>query len=243
MYMKNGNMENRVSFVSLGPGDEAWVTVAARDALRVAEKVYCPSVEDRQGRRRSRAAELARALEIDPAKIICFDLAMREERTTAHTAYDQVFEWVRADYMAGLRVAVAVEGDVSIYASIHYVMDRLETAGVPVEQVAGIPSFIAAAAMARLSLVSQEEKLLVIPGHASAEELDRWLTEGCVVVLMKLSRQANALKEYLCEHPSYLYYYMENVATPEAICLTDVPAILARSFPYFSLLIIKTNNS
>ena len=224
MDMENDKRENRVTFVSLGPGDKDLVTIAALEALRGAEVIYCPSVEDRQGMRRSR--------------ITCFDLAMRSDRTAAWDTYGELLERVRADYAAGRQVAVAVEGDVSIYASIHYVLEQLQEKGVPVRQVAGIPSFIAAAATANLSLISQGEKLLVVPGQATAEEMDRWLDEGCTLVIMKLSRLAERLGDYMRSRPQNHYYYLENVATPVAVCLTDVEAILAREIPYFSLLIV-----
>lgn len=236
--MEKDKRENRVAFVSLGPGDKDLVTIAALEALRGAKVIYCPSVEDRQGVRRSRAAGLIEALGVDPGKIACFDLAMRTDRTAAWNAYGELLEQVRSDYAAGRQVAVAVEGDVSIYASIHYVLEQLQEKGVPVRQVAGIPSFIAAAATANLSLISQGEKLLVVPGQATAEEMDRWLDEGCTLVIMKLSRLAERLGGYMLSRPGNRYYYLENVATPAAVCLTDVEAILAREIPYFSLLIV-----
>ena len=54
-------------------------------------------------------------------------------------------------------MAVAVEGDAGIYASVHYVLDLLEENGIPVEQLPGIPSFIAAEAAAKLHLISQKK--------------------------------------------------------------------------------------
>lgn len=51
---------------------------------------------------------------------------------------------MRLEQKAGKRLAVAVEGDAGIYASVHYVLDLLEENGIPVEQLPGIPSFIAA---------------------------------------------------------------------------------------------------
>ena len=166
--MENDKRENRVAFVSLGPGDKDLVTIAALEALRGAEVIYCPSVEDRQGTHRSRAAELIEALGVDPGKIACFDLAMRTDRTAAWNAYGELLEQVRSDYAAGRQVAVAVEGDVSIYASIHYVLEQLQEKGVPVRQVAGIPSFIAAAATANLSLISDSQSEPDQPGREVA---------------------------------------------------------------------------
>ena len=68
-------------------------------------------------------------------------------------------EEMRLEQKAGKRLAVAVEGDAGIYASVHYVLDLLEENGIPVEQLPGIPSFIAAEAAAKLHLISQKEIL------------------------------------------------------------------------------------
>lgn len=64
---------------------------------------------------------------------------------------------MRLEQKAGKRLAVAVEGDAGIYASVHYVLDLLEENGIPVEQLPGIPSFIAAEAAAKLHLISQKK--------------------------------------------------------------------------------------
>ena len=107
--MEKDKRENRVAFVSLGPGDKDLVTIAALEALRGAEVIYCPSVEDRQGMRRSRAAELIEALGVDPGKIACFDLAMRTDRTAAWNAYgellEQVWRCVRIGQRPGMPMA------------------------------------------------------------------------------------------------------------------------------------------
>jgi precorrin-2/cobalt-factor-2 C20-methyltransferase len=164
---------------------------------------------------------------------------MRRDRREAQAAYDRLCEVLRREHEGGRNAVVAVEGDVSIYASIHYVLDRLLTAGIPVEQVPGIPSFIAAASAASLSLVSQHERLLVVPGDVDADELSRLLAHGHVVVVMKLSACEEAVKAYIQRNKAVECHYFENVGTSKAFDTGDSDAILKRRFPYFSLLMLR----
>ena len=122
-------------------------------------------------------------------------------------------------------MAVAVEGDAGIYASVHYVLDLLEENGIPVEQLPGIPSFIAAEAAAKLHLISQKERLVIIPGNITSDELDMYLSHHHVPVIMKLS-------------PQYSYHYFENISTAEEYHSSHQAELKRRVFPYFSLMII-----
>ena len=72
---------------------------------------------------------------------------------------------MRLEQKAGKRLAVAVEGDAGIYASVHYVLDLLEENGIPVEQLPGIPSFIAAEAAAKTTSHQPKRKT----GHYSGQ--------------------------------------------------------------------------
>ena len=155
--------------------------------------------------------------------------------------YDEMFERVVALYHQDLRVVVADEGDVSIYASIHYVMERLKRAEVPVVQLAGIPSFIAAAAEAGLSLCSQQQRLVVLPSDADVEDLEQLLTNHHVVVVMKLSQCQQKVKEFLQQHTDVECHYFENVGTTDEFYTTDQTAIKERQMPYFSLCILYSN--
>ena len=76
-------------------------------------------------------------------------------------------------------------------------MERLQKNNIPVVQSPGIPSFIAAAASAGLSLISQNERLVVLPGDVDIEVLRRLLTGRHVVVVMKVSQCQQVLKDYL----------------------------------------------
>ena len=213
---------NPIIFLSLGPGDPDLLTVKAVKTLKAADVIMVPATGSR-----SRAADIIREW-CDKSRLTVYELPMLKDRQAVSAVYDRIYADCVSLYHKGRRVVVAVEGDVSIYASIHYVMDRLQAAGIPTEQSPGIPSFIAAAAEAGLSLVSQQQQLTILPGDASNH----------VVVVMKLSQCQEAVKEFLRRNPQTVCHYFENVDTPEAYHTTLHEEIISRHIPYFSLCII-----
>ena len=225
-------MKTPVSFLSLGPGDPELLTLKVVKALGEADIVVVPSTTGK-----SRAAEIIREW-CDEDRMYRYELPMQKDRTAVRKVYDDICQQVVAWYNEGRRIAIVVEGDVSIYASIHYVLDELKRRDIPVTQQPGIPSFIAAAAMADLSLVSGQQRLVVLPGDADGETLEQLLTSNHVVVIMKLSQCAEALKDFLRQHPAVTCHYFENVDTTEAFHTAQCDEILSRQLPYFSLCIL-----
>ena len=87
---------------------------------------------------------------------------------------------------------------------------------------------------------SQEERLTVIPGITTTEEIEKLTSENSAVVIMKLSRCTDEIHRCIRLHPEYRYHYFENVGTPEEKYINDSKRIATIRFPYFSLLIIRT---
>lgn len=226
-----------ITFLSLGPGDPELLTFKAVKTLKDADVVMVPATRNREGTMKSRATEIIIEW-CDENRLMVYELPMLKDRQAVSLVYDRIFADCVRLYHEGRRIVVAVEGDVSIYASIHYVMERLEEASIPVVQSAGIPSFIAAAASAGLSLVSQQQRLTILPGDADAETLLQLLSSNHVVVVMKLSQCQEAVKEFLRRNPQTVCHYFENIGTSEAYHTTLCDEIQSRQFPYFSLCII-----
>ena len=226
-----------ITFLSLGPGDPELLTIKALKTLKGADVVMVPATRNREGTMKSRATEIISEW-CDDNRLMVYELPMLKDRQAVSLVYDRIFADCVRLFEEGRRVVVAVEGDVSIYASIHYVMERLEEASIPVVQSAGIPSFITGAASAGLSLVSQQQRLTILPGDADAETLHQLLENNHVVVVMKLSQCQEAVKDFLRQNPQTTCHYFENVGTPEAYHTTLCDEILSRHIPYFSLCII-----
>ncbi|HRF92952.1 MAG TPA: precorrin-2 C(20)-methyltransferase, partial [Bacteroides graminisolvens] len=157
----------------------------------------------------------------------------------AMEAYEKLSTEAAASYAAGKRIAIVAEGDAGFYSSVHYVFEQLLAQGIAVQQVAGIPAFIASGALAGLHIVSQEERLMVIPGNTTAQELSDWLDAGLVVVIMKLSQCREAVKQCMAQYNDHTFHYFENVGTPREVYIRATKELIEKEFPYFSLMIIK----
>lgn len=238
MCNESRESEFPVAFLSLGPGDSDLLTVKAVKLLKDADVVMVPATRGNDGQVKSRAAAIIGEW-CETGRIETISLPMQKEREAVKKVYDECFERIVTWYHQGKRVVVAVEGDVSIYASVHYVLERLQQAGIPVRQQPGIPSFIAAAARAGLSLCSQQQKLIILPGDAEVGTLKQLLATNHVVVIMKLSQCQQALKDLLHqEQHTVVCHYFENVGTPDEYHSTNPEEIMARQLPYFSLCIL-----
>ena len=237
MSTRSDSLKTHVTFLSLGPGDPELLTLKAVRILREADIVVVPVTETSDGTMKSRAADI-----IDEwcatEKMQRYVLPMQRNREAVMQVYDRMCCDISEWYHDGHHVVVVVEGDVSIYASIHYVLDQLLQKNIPVVQEPGIPSLIAAAASAGLSLISQKQRLVVLPGDADIEELRRLLSSRHVVVVMKLSQCQQVLKDYLLQYPGAVCHYFENVGTAEAFHTSVHDDILSRQMPYFSLCIL-----
>lgn len=230
-----------VTLVSLGPGDPELITLKGLRTLQEADCIFCPETARQGAPACSRAAHILAQLHIPDNKIERFHLPMSKDRQQAMAAYDQAFLQIRTLCADNRRVCIVAEGDAGLYASIHYIYDRLHSEGYPVEQIPGIPAFIASGARAGLHLVSQQQRLTVIPGLTITEDIEQLLGEGGTVVVMKLSQCTNEIHRCIRLHPEYTYLYFENVGTEQERLFTDPQTLANLRFPYFSLMIIMAN--
>ena len=228
-----------IHFVSLGPGEPELITVKGLKTLQQADLIYCPATPNSKGDSSSRAALIVEELGIDPTVICLFSLPMSKDRTEAWNAYDALYAESSLQQQAGKRIVIVAEGDAGFYSSIQYVYDKFTSNGIDVKRIAGIPAFIAAGALAGIHIVKQEEQLLVIPGTLSSNELFTKITEGYVVVIMKLSACVDAIHICMDKHPELTFHYFENVGTEKEFYTSDRAAIRNKKFPYFSLMIIQ----
>lgn len=235
---RNLCMKYPVKFVSLGPGDAELITLKSLHALNESDVIIAPSTINEQGKETSRAATLIRQTGCQ-TPIETFILPMSRKREAALSVYEQMFERAKTLYEMNKHIAIAVEGDAGIYASVHYVLERMESEQILTEQLPGIPSFIAAGAIAHLHLISQNERLAVVPGNISVTEIENFVENNYCLIIMKLKSNAMAVRTCMDMHPEYEIHYFENVSTPDAFYTKDPERIKMRDFPYFSLAVIR----
>ena len=223
----------------MGPGEPELITVKGLKTLQQADQIFCPATLTPSGKQVSRAANILKALEIEEHKIRPFVLPMSKDRQKAIEAYDQLLVDAANSLHEGKKVVIVAEGDAGFYTSIQYIYHQLEKEHIEVKRVPGIPAFIAAGATGGLHIVKQEERLMVIPGTATADELDQFIRQGYNLVIMKLSACIEAVHECIRRHPETHFHYFENVGTEKEKYISDPETIAQTNFPYFSLLIIQ----
>lgn len=233
---------NSILFVSLGPGEPELITIKGLKALQSADCIFCPETLTKDGRTLSRAADIMQQLGISANKIQRFPLPMSKQREKALSAYDSVYSEAVKLYKEDQKVCIVAEGDAGFYSSIHYIFEKLQSDNIPVLHIAGIPAFIAAGAWGGLHIASQEERLTVIPGITTSEEIEKLINEHSAIVIMKLSQCTDEVHRCIQLHPEYSYHYFENVGTANEKYLNDPEEIIALHFPYFSLLIIRKDS-
>lgn len=232
-------MSNAVLFVSLGPGEAELITLKALRALQAVDYIFCPYTLTKEGKQASRAIEILTELGIEANKIRPFNVPMSMNRSEAMLAYSKASEEIEELYRQEKKVAVTAEGDAGFYSSIHYIQDALMQKNIFTKRIAGVPAFIACGALANLHIVKQEEELSVVPGTITSQTLLQQIGEGKTVVIMKVSKCIEAIKEAIATKPAAHFHYFENVGSKDKEFYThDTSLILSRTIPYFSLMII-----
>src|SRR5574344_48234 len=243
---------SKVYFVSLGPGDPKLITLKALEILKDSDIIFSPSTQGSKSIEvassgfacKSRGLNILLELGLDSEKIQLFNFPMSKKRDAAIEDYrDAAADIVR--YCAeDKRVSVVAEGDSGFYSSIRYIQDFLYDKNISVSRVAGIPAFIAAGATAALSIAEQEERLLVIPGVVSSEELKGEICSGKSLVIMKLSQCEKEIKSCIRELKAdslmqIQLSYFQDIGTKTEYFTNDPEEILGCKFPYFSIMLVK----
>lgn len=228
-----------IRFVSLGPGDPELVTLKALRILQQSDVIFCPATY-RQGRMLSRSGDILRALPSPLPQVQFYDLPMSKDRQAAEQVYNELTEQVISLAKQGQKVAITAEGDAGFYSSSQYIKERLADLGYHSTRVSGVPAFIDCASLADIHLASGETGLEVLPHVSDVSALLKPLNEGKNIVLMKVSQSEAIIKEAIPQmEPCYTLHYIENRGVAEKeFYSSDREEILARPFPYFSILII-----
>lgn len=238
-------MSNAVVIVSLGPGDPELITLKGLNRLRRADRIFCPATLASDGTIVSRTQKILNEAGIPETNIRLFPVAMDTDRYAAMYDYADVVRNIEKEYEAGHHVVITAEGDAGFYSSSSCISDMLTVRGIPIERIAGVPAFIACAAAENIRISERDEEASIITRLSSAEELIGYIKAGRTVVLMKVSRFEALVKEALQDAPDNVsFHYFENTGIPEKAYYTHrINDILSRRFPYFSLLIIRTERT
>lgn len=225
-------MTGSITGVGVGPGDPDLMTFRAAEAIRSADCIAFLQADGRP----SRALTIAAGHLPAGAERLPIGMPMRPEPAAGQAVYDGAARMLAARADSGRRVAVLCEGDPLLYGSFIHLLERLRPAHEP-DVVPGVPSFLAAAAAARLPLVRRSESLAILPGTLGEAELARRLAASDCAAVLKTGRHLPAVRRALdAAGMGKNAVVVEEVGgMRERICPLD--GLNADGLPYFAIVL------
>ena len=233
-------MSGKVYGVALGPGDPELITIKALKCLQRVEKIYFPATQTPKGNQDSFSLVILKQLELDESKFVPVNVPMSKERSHAEKAYAELYLKVEKDVAEGKQVAVVSEGDISFFSTFSYLLEDFQKNEINFEMIPGVPAFILGGSAGQLPLVTQKDKLLVAPDLENEEELKSLLEQNQTVVLMKISKVRDWIKEFI-EESKLKFFYGEYLGTEKQFTCKDIESLRERRIPYFAIIIFYGN--
>ena len=150
---------------------------------------------------------------------------------------------IAARLRQGHDVAFITEGDPTLYSEFPHLLEHVQAENIPdltVEIVPGVPSVMAAAASAAVPLVTQGQRLAILPAVYGIDDLREAGRVYDTIVLMdidqKLMRDLAHLENLkLAGHA----IYVRQASTASENVIHDISQLTPEDLDYFSLLIIQ----
>ena len=165
--------------VSVGPGDPELLTLRA---VRILER--CPVIAaPRTKSGKTLALDIARgAVNLSGKTILPVRFTMSHEAHVREESYRKIAAAIESPLSQGLDAAMVNLGDVAVFATAYYILERIREDGFETQMIPGVTSFSAVAAALGCSLTEMDAPLQIIPASA---DLDIALRRPGTKVLMK----------------------------------------------------------
>ena len=180
--------------VSVGPGDPELLTRQACRVLEVCDVIAAP----RTKAGRMLALDIAGgAVDMRGKTILPLDFTMAHDAAVREESYRTAAGAIEAALAAGRDVAMVNLGDVSVYATAYYILERVRSDGFEVVMCPGVTSFCAVAARLGRSLTRMDEPLHILSGST---DLNNALALPGTKVVMKSGKAIHETAEALKRH-------------------------------------------
>ncbi|PKB80756.1 MAG: precorrin-2 C(20)-methyltransferase [SAR202 cluster bacterium Io17-Chloro-G9] len=225
--------------VGVGPGDPELVTIKARRLLQSVGAICFTQLDD--GRESYALGVVRDYLEGTKPELIRITVPS-DDSPVSQGAWDNAALSIGGRLRQGQDVAFITEGDPMLYSEFSYLLDSVRAA-VPeaaTEVIPGVTSILAAASSSQVPLVTQGQRLAILPAVYGIDDLREAITNYDTIVLMEVNRTLlDALANLESLGLAGKAIYVRQATTPEEQVVQDIHQLSDEDLDYFSLLIIK----
>ncbi len=198
-------MNNTLYIVGVGPGDPDLLTFKAHNALN-----DCTVIATPKGSRKGTSTALSiiqQAVKLEGKTILELHFPMKKVRMgekpdkEVEKGWQDAADTVLANLDAGNDVAFPTLGDPAIYSTGYYLHQTIIEIrpDVRVVFIPGISALSSCSAATSIPICLGDDRLAVIPATFSSDKLRETLLSFDTIVLMKVHKVINELKELLAD--------------------------------------------
>ena len=173
--------------VSIGPGDPELITVKAMNIISKSKYIATPHTGTGD----------SLAVDLSDKEIMLLEFPMTKDKDILTKSHNEAADRVAKVLDRGEDVAMLNLGDVTIYSTFAYTMDKLLEKDYNVEVIPGVTSFCASASELKIGLTTMNEPLHIIP--ATGIDMKEALEMPGSKVFMKIGKSMPKLIETLKE--------------------------------------------
>ena len=180
--------------VSIGPGEPELITLKAMNIISNSKYIATPHT----GTGDSLALSIvSQAIDLSDKEIMKLEFPMTKDKDVLAKSHEEAASAIADVLDTWNDVAMLNLGDVTIYSTFAYTMDKLLEKDYNVEVIPGVTSFCASASKLKIGLTTMNEPLHIIP--ATGIDLREALQMPGSKVLMKIGKSMPKLIEVLKE--------------------------------------------
>ena len=225
--------------VGVGPGDPELLTIRAQRLLETVAAVCYTQLDNGAP---SFALNVVQGLLAQTAELLPIVIPS-DDSPVSHDTWHEAAGRISSKLREGQDVAFITEGDPMLYSEFPHLIDHVRAEGIDglnVEVVPGVPSVMAAAASSGVPLVTQGQRLAILPTVYGIDDLREAITNYDTIVLMEIDRNLmNALANLESLGLAGRAIYVRQASTASERVIDDISKLTDEDYDYFSLLIIK----
>ena len=240
-FLNFKNDSPSLTVVGVGPGDCSLLTIAAVQAIKKAKVIVFPISSDDK---KSTAAEIVKEYIKFKRKIpIIFPMARQE--FDPDEIWSNAVDIIVKSIVNNESVVLLCLGDTSLYASSSNILRIIKNnyPEIIINNIPGISSISAAAALSNINLAKKGETLIIKECPSNKQELVDLISinreKKTVLALMKVGKRWEWVKNLLKKEDIICRSVIAlNVGMPDQI-VQEVSKFNLNKVPYFSLLLLR----